>query len=119
MAHYTDIILIQLPVSLKCGITINLAPGINYICIHTLQFHHSNTDCLRGNMSNCTEIAPYLILKYSEMFFLTFLSFIIIPWSMLGFYTCIKNFKICTNSKCNMDTKINIREVQKVFIDSG
>ena len=36
---------------------------------------------------------------------------------MQGFYTCIKNFKICTNSKCNVDTEINNREVQKVFID--
>ena len=70
-------------------------------------------------MSNCTEIVPYISLKYSEMFFITFLSFILIPWSMLGFDTCIKNFKICTNSKCNVDTEINNREVQKVFIDSA
>ena len=69
-------------------------------------------------MSNCTEITPYLTVTYSEMLLMTFLTFIIIPWSMLGFYTCIKNLRICTNSKCNVDTEINNREVQKVFIDS-
>ena len=69
-------------------------------------------------MSNCTETITYFTLKYSEMLFVTLLSFIIIPWSMLGFYTCIKNLRICTDSKCNVDTEINNREVQKVYIDS-
>ena len=39
-------------------------------------------------------------------------------WSVLGFYTCIKNIRICTNSKCNVDTEINNREVQKVYFSN-
>ena len=70
-------------------------------------------------MSNCTEMQTfYLNLKYFEVFFITLTTFIFMTWSMLGFYTCIKNIRICTNSKCNVDTEINNREVQKVYFSN-
>ena len=83
-------------------------------------FHHSTTGFQTGNMSNCTEISTFYInIKYFELVYIVLSIFIIIPWTMFGFYTCVKNLRICTNSKCNVDTEINNSEVQKVYVSTN
>ena len=68
-------------------------------------------------MSNCREISTYCSnFKYYQLLWITLSIFIIIPWTLPGFYTCIKNLRTCTNTECNVDTEINKREVQKVYI---
>ena len=91
------------------------------MCTHTcIPLHHSTTGFQTDNMSNCTEISTYCLnFKYYQLLWVTLSTFIIIPWTLLGFYTCIKNLRICTNSECSVDTEINNREVQKVYISSN
>ena len=72
-------------------------------------------------MLNCTlkqEPAITDTLNSTSCFFLFIIISTIIPWMILGLYTCIRNLNICSNSFCKMNTEINQKDVHKVYIES-